>query len=95
MIVSVGFQRMVRVKPEAIRHIERCQSEGKCLACDRKVPSGQRVIRGLCEACYQATLRAIGRGDFTQEERIKAGKLLARRPGGRQPSNPVTREARQ
>lgn len=63
-----------------------------CLACGQ--PLDGTVVRGCHERCYKATMRAVARGETTEAERIKAGKLLASETGGRPPSNPVSKELR-
>ena len=82
------------MEKEAARKVEIALDARRCLACDEEVPEDRRYLRGLCEGCHRATLRAIARGDFTEEERIKKGKLLAKATGGRKPTNPVTIDAR-
>ena len=81
---------MVRLKRGAIARIERCETEGLCVACLR--PLGKsRVIRGCHESCRKLTQDRIEKGEWTEEGRIAEGKLLPPKPG-RRPSNPVTLE---
>lgn len=94
MIVSFQVNRTIRVGKTEAKRIEEHVEARVCLACDCKVEEDRRYLRGLCEGCHRATLRAIARGDFSEEDRIKKGKLLAKASGGRKPTNPVTIDAR-
>jgi hypothetical protein len=85
--------RYVNVKKSAMDRIAKCERDGLCLACLEKLDG--RVIRACHERCVKATKRAIERGDFTEDERVRDGKLGESSPGGRPASNPVTIEAKQ
>lgn len=67
--------------------------KGLCVACLQPLEA-TKVVRGCHERCYRATVRAIRRGDFSEEERVNSGKLLPPKSGGGRPTNPVTIEAR-
>lgn len=88
-IQSVGVFS-VEVKKSVLAKVARCQQEGICLACGK--PLSGRVVRGCHVACHQATLRAIQAGKTTDEQRVQEGKWLPPSPGGRKPTNPVSRE---
>lgn len=72
--------------------IAKAEQEGLCVACMEKLDNEQ-AIRGCHPRCYQATLRAIHAGKWTEQERLTAGKLLEKLPPGRPHSNPVSKEA--
>lgn len=69
--------------------IRKATKERLCVACMEPL-NGESPLRGCHERCYRATLRAIERGDTTEEDRMLEGKFLKRGKGGRKPSNPVT-----
>jgi hypothetical protein len=75
------------MKPEVKKKIEKCTRLGICLTCGE--PLGDRVVRGVHDACAKTTYRAIRNGLTTDEERVEAGKWLPRSRSGRPPSNPI------
>ena len=77
----------------AVRRIAKADSEQLCVGCLEPL-GDSRVVRGCHEKCFRATLRAIERGDVTEETRVAEGKLLAAGTRGRKPSNPVTIDSR-
>lgn len=93
MQTTVRTYKFVKLTKEATERIAKAERERLCVACLNPLGSS-RVIRGCHEACKKATERAIARGDFTEEERVRDGKLLSGHAGGRKPTNPVTIEAR-
>lgn len=61
-----------------------------CVACMK--PMYGKPMRGCHLKCHRATLRAVEAGKTTLEQRVKQGKLLPAKKGGRPPGNPVTVE---
>lgn len=94
MQATIRIKGFVLVRKAAQQRINKCITEGLCCACLKPL-NDTRTIRGCHEACYRATKRAIGRGIFTDAERISEGKWLEEESGGRPPTNPVTIEARE
>lgn len=90
MIVEVFTKRLVTVKREAKERIEKCQREGLCLACMEPLGDGP-LLRGVHQACYHATFRAVRAGKTTWEQRVAEGKAGQPR-SGRKPTNPVSAE---
>lgn len=78
---------------QAQKRLSEAVEKGLCVACLEPLGNA-KVVRGCHERCYRATVRAIQRKDFSEQERIDAGKLLPPKSGGGQPTNPVTIEAR-
>lgn len=78
---------------KADTRVRRALRDNLCVACLKPLLES-KVIRGCHERCYRATVRAVERGDFTEADRIQAGKLLPAKTGGGRPTNPVTVEAR-
>ena len=77
----------IEMKPEVKKKVEKCVRLGICLTCGK--PLGDRVVRGVHDACAKTTYRAIRNGLTTDEERIEDGKWLPRNRSGRPPSNPI------
>lgn len=92
MRVSFFRHEWIEMKRSAIARVEKCRRENLCVACMESLDGEKRVLRGCHERCHAATMRAIQRGDVTEEARIAEGKLLEKSPGGRKPSNPVSIE---
>lgn len=61
-------------------------AENRCLACERPLVVGEKVVRGQCQACYNLSHRKVKAGDYTDSQLIKAGVWLPASPGGRKPS---------
>lgn len=93
MQVAVFEARWVPVRKAARDRLAKCQHENLCPACLEPFEAGEDRMRGVHVRCYHATRRAIKAGKFTEQERVQAGKLLERSPGGRPPCNPVSVEA--
>jgi hypothetical protein len=93
MRVCVKSIRWVEMKRAVLQRVSRLQAECKCLVCECSLV-GRKSIRGDCEPCYRATLRAVNKGETTDEKRVEDGKWLATEKPGRKPSNPVTVELR-
>ncbi len=91
MHVAITRSSYVKLSRTAQQRVAKAADQGLCVACLQ--PLDGRVIRGVHERCYRATRNAVLRGDFTEEDRIKEGKLLECQPGGRKVSNIVTKEA--
>ncbi len=92
MQVTIYAVRQINVERSAIERIRKCREQDLCVACEQ--PLYGESVRGCHWKCYKATMRAIERGELTEEQRVREGKLLASRRAGRPPSNPVTIEAR-
>lgn len=93
MRVLVQVFKSIELKKTAQKRIQQCNAEGLCLACLKPLDN-TRTIRGVHERCNQATIRAINRGETTEEQRISEGKWLPRDAGGRPPSTAVTLDVR-
>jgi hypothetical protein len=78
----------VSVSPEGEKRRERLAAEGCCLGCGEKVAKGEITKRGLHLKCYEAYRRALKRGETTERDMIRMGKLAAPHPG-RPLSNPL------
>lgn len=94
MYVTVVRHMSVRLGKSAQKRLHKCNEKGLCLACEQPIKDGEHVVRGIHLRCYHATLRAIKRGDFTDDQRVREGRMLQAKPGGRPPTNPVSVEAR-
>ncbi len=82
------------MRKAAKERIAKCKRENLCVACMEPFTNKDEVaIRGCHVRCYHATYRAIRRGKFTAEQRVRAGKLLEAKNRGRKPSNPVSLES--
>ncbi len=92
MRVLVTESRWIEVNRTARLRIAKAEQDHLCVACMEELGKEQ-AIRGCHSRCYQATLRAIRAGKFTEQERMSAGKLLEKLPSGRPHSNPVSKEA--
>ena len=94
MRLNVSEQKWIEVDKQAEQRIEKAKSKDLCLACLE--PMGDDIgMRGCHSKCYRATMRAIERGWTTDNERVQEGKLGERKPPGRKPLNPVTRELKE
>ena len=82
---------MIQISQYGKRRIRRAIQESLCVACLEPLDD-TRVVCGCHERCYRATLRAVASGQVTREHRIRQGKLLEPDTGGRNPSNPVSKE---
>ena len=92
MRVAITETRWIDVRQSARRRIEQASTERLCVACMEPL-ADQKPIRGCHSKCYQATLRAIKAGKFTEKQRVEQGKLLESDTAGRKPVNPVSVEA--
>ena len=90
MITFVQVKQMIRMGKDVAKRVEAATEAGACLGCDK---SGRKLVRGLCNPCYQASRRAIRQGKTTQAEEVKAGRMLSgsETPLGRPARNPITR----
>lgn len=93
MIVKIVKTKVVEMSSKGSRRIVKAKQEDLCLGCLSK--SQSKLIRGLCSACYQATLRLINSGQVSEESLLKNGKIYPKSKGGRPASNPVTIEAQE
>lgn len=93
MRVAIQQIRWIEVKRSARERIAKAEAEGLCVACMKPLDA-TRTLRGCHERCYRATDRAIKRGIWTEEDRVAEGKLLEKETGGREPTNPVSIEAK-
>lgn len=59
-----------------------------CVDCLKPFKPNEIPDRGCHHACAKRTRRAIERGEYTEESRIAAGKLLPPKITGRPLSNP-------
>lgn len=91
MICFVTEKRFIQMNADAQARVEQATKEGLCVACLEPL-NGARAIRGCCQGCHRATLRAIERGITTEIARMLEGKFLPKHKGGRKPSNPVTKD---
>lgn len=82
----------VRIGRKAKERRERLLKEVRCLGCEKQLTERDVVRRGLCSACYQSTLVAIGRRTLSEVEAVRTGVLLPPSKGGRKPSNPYTKK---
>jgi hypothetical protein len=92
MQVAVTETRWIEVNKDARLRIAKAEQESLCVACMEALENEQ-AIRGCHPRCYQATLRAIHAGKFTEKSRLASGKLLEKLTPGRPNSNPVSKEA--
>ena len=93
MCVRILIERWVEMKKGAVKWVNNCKEKNLCVACGTSLEGEKKIVRGCHERCHAATMRAIRRGEFTQDERVAEGKLLERENGGRPRSNPVSIEA--
>ncbi len=93
MRVQIQVFDWVDMKRSAMQRIEKCKRENLCVACLESLEGEKKVVRGCHERCYAATQKARRLKKFTESQRVAEGKFLAKEPGGRKPSNPVTVEA--
>ena len=77
---------------ERAEHVRNAARRGVCLGCGEQKPGP--YVRGQCNACYQATRRAINRGALSEKQLLREGLILPRRISGRRPTNPISRLAR-
>lgn len=68
--------------------VDKAKREGLCVACMQ--PLNGKSLRGCHPKCHRATLRAIERGETTEEARIAEGKFLPAGKGGRRRTNAVS-----
>lgn len=87
MFAVVRTARAIKMSRNATKRVEIAKRKNLCLGCSCK---GRRLIRGLCNGCYQAVRRAIRAGETTEEELAKQGRILESR-SGRRPSNAITK----
>lgn len=94
MQVVVLERKFVGMRKAAMERVENCKANNLCVGCLEELEPDRRVIRGLCMSCYHATMRFIREGEFTEAERVKAGKLLPAKSGGRPVTSAITAELR-
>lgn len=82
----------IRVTADVEKRIAQLQADGRCLGCEEKIKSGDRVSRGLCGTCYHGARYAMKRRRTSQAQLLREGRLLEASPGGRKPANKFTRE---
>lgn len=63
-----------------------------CVDCLQPLKPNEKPDRGCHHACAKRTRRAIERGDYTESDRIAAGKILPPQITGRPLSNPSSIE---
>ena len=90
MRVAVSETRWIELKQAAKKHIERCNREGLCRACERPIKDGEELVRDIHLACYFATYRAVASGKTTWEERQREGRVGPKGKPGRKPTHPVS-----
>lgn len=81
----------VKIPPEIERQNDRLKADGICLGCGDKIPPKVKDKRGLHPKCYEAYRRAVSRGETTEKEMLRSGKILPASPG-RPLSNPLAKE---
>lgn len=94
MFFEIMTAKKIKVSPTGQKRVAKCKRLKLCAACLQRLDD-TRVIEHCHERCNRATKRAIERGDFTREERIREGKLIPSDNRGGPISNPVTKEAKQ
>jgi len=80
----------VEVPDRVRRAVDRFVAGGVCLRCEKKKPG--RYTRGLDANCYNLTIKEINRGETTEAELIRLGRLTEAQKGGRKTSIPALRE---
>lgn len=86
----------IRVSADGEKHRDKMRSECRCLGCGEKFSAAElteagKVKRGLHNRCYEAFRRARDRGEVTEKEMVRNGKMLEPDPG-RPLSNPLAKE---
>lgn len=94
MRVAVVSTAWIEMKRSVVQKIAKYKAKKICLACDKPILPGEKVLRGCHSRCTRATYRAIARGAFTDAERVAEGKWLPHGTKGPKPINAVTIEAR-
>ena len=94
MRIQIYVPGWIDMTPEVIRRIAKCGKESICVACDKPIEQGKKIVRGCHEYCHAVTMAKIESGVWTEAARVSSGKLLAKAPGGRKPSNSVSIEAK-
>lgn len=79
----------VKLTKEGRERVERLQSAGCCLGCERKFEPDERVTCGNCATCYNALLDVPV---SVRVQKANEGKTLAPGKGGRKPANKFTAE---
>jgi hypothetical protein len=79
----------VRVTKDGRERIERLQTAGCCLGCERKLDPQERCTCGNCVTCYNAV---VSKPSSVRVQLMKEGKTLPPTKGGRKPANKFTRE---
>lgn len=87
MNVVIYQPRILKMNPKDSKRVEDASQAKTCLVCAKA-----SMTRGLCNACYQASRRAIRAGTVTESELVLSGRMLSldESPIGRPPTNPVT-----
>lgn len=65
------------VSPEVLAVTEDLMRRKICLACRMPIPDGDRSRRGVDSACYSTIRARIARGETTEAEQVKLGKMAA------------------
>lgn len=81
----------IRVSPEGEKHRDEMLAQGRCLGCGEKLNPKDENKRGLHPKCYGAYRRAVKRGETTEKEVVRNGKMLEPSPG-RPLTNPFARQ---
>lgn len=79
----------VKLTKDGRERVERLQSAGCCLGCERKFEPDERVTCGNCTTCYNALLEVA---PSVRQQKANEGKTLAPGKGGRKPANKFTCE---
>ena len=72
---------------QAAERVEKAEENGLCLACLEPLGRSDRQIRGVHDTCYKALMRACKRGDVTEQDLIRQGRLFAAKKAGRKPNH--------
>lgn len=75
------------------QEFQRMVDQRICLGCATRIPDDEDPVRGNHSKCYKATMRAIDRGEFTEDEAVIAGKLALPQKAGRKPSESAVKLA--
>lgn len=81
MNVFVREFKVIQVSKKGMARTKNAQKKEICLGCSGEL--GERPIRGLCSACYQAARRLIRLGETDEKQLIKHGHLLPAKTSGR------------
>ena len=82
------------MKREVVLRINRYTKKRICLACDKPIEEGKKIVRGCHEGCARAMYRAIERKEITDADQVAEGRWLAKGKRGPKPTNAVTLRAK-